>query len=881
MDYDIKFVEQKNSLSVFSIDGVEYCNIKVKTIKELEDELNKTEHLLLNNLKFDSYEDLLSGIKAIEYFSNKNPNLVKDYINRIRLKLESFYSDKNRVNRKNCLKIMASYELDNFEKDGSFNRIANLDSVPETQQILLNSFELNTSISPIDKRQIKNKNYYAEFVGEKFGTAIGDLTYLGIENHMHIWMIGDQKQEIFAGLKISSSTSSMANIIITVINNIHEIITNNMIDKLIDFKKVDELRILQLYSKVCTDAFIAYLKFRLRLITEQRIRVGITSNAWGKSNLALLLSKNDTISINRVNQALRSPYINILTQLFKETLVYESKAQVDYLLNSNHVDISLDYWKFFCMCNKRLREFSFDFSSIKQSVIKREFKLYYKHLVEHDLISKNTIRSDKGMAKNVEQFFTVKKIIAYLTNKYKVQQTADITVSILNDVLEKVYMTRLDGEFKSQQKNTNNSALVEKVYYQIRTFISWVIDNAEEIKTKKPSTTLLYSIEINGSNTKATTNKTEIIPEKVIEEIINKLDNLTPGIYRRLLLILLNNPRRYNEIQKLDRGCIMPYTVNGEQQYDEGGYPQFILTFVEHKKHKNTTIEENGLDYSNYTRDMIVNYIVAREIVEQEKEVKQLEDEINSNRPSDRIIKIQKLFVVKDESTKEGYRYITPKMFSQRINTFIRVNDIRNTDGTLWYFHPRQTRKTSSYISVAHGASLEELQELLFHTNKNTTQKSYTEISEILLADTNSEYLRKEFDERLFTNKEDKKKFSAEELKLLFKQFCFESRKVYYNRKMLGICTSNYEQECPHKIRDSLTTDDFPCSTCADLATSKSCKEGWDRLKKTQEENLKLFKQFIADNKFKENDLDKLPQYRATKTRYLKTLKVISAIDAY
>lgn len=82
------------------------------------------------------------------------------------------------------------------------------------------------------------------------------------------------------------------------------------------------------------------------------------------------------------------------------------------------------------------------------------------------------------------------------------------------------------------------------------------------------------------------------------------------------------------------------------------------------------------------------------------------------------------------------------------------------------------------------------------------------------LAEMNSEFFKKRFD--LLLEDHQLEKFSEEERKVLYIDFCLNSREVEF-----GVCTANFKVDTWNKRGDR-----FACATCAKICTGKKITRG-------------------------------------------------------
>jgi integrase len=875
MEYEIKYVRTQK-FSYYLINNIE-CKFTTKSNKEVLVYIKEMEHLLQNKFLLNSSDGLKSDtFRAIEYFSNAYPQLVRDYFKNIKLKVREILvqsSLKSTVTKQRIFKYIANIPLSNQDFDSSFKQYLTY---------FKNNFKITNDIleEVLDIKSNIEKGYT---INIEFDTPQGKLICLGTKywSKTLTWKLNGFEKEIFS-LEPKTDVNDLGNLIAEKLFLIHNVMTGVTNIELIDFTDIQEVRILDLYSMSNENTVKNYLTEFLNNLKGKGIFIihGRSENGGiTKTNVLQFISTNKDVA--KITYCLqlenrKSYFLKLYTDASRKQMI----KQVEPFINKNQFDISQDKWVYYYIKDKKLRTHAIDFSRLKNVPAKREYKLYMKHLMEVDAKTKNTLRVDKSLDHKIGGYRLVEGILGYLIDYHSIMYTADITGSIVNSLIDDLLYNGIQGWSNIYVKNKHITASTYSKYiYAFRDFYRWIIKNANMIKTKKPSTNHFNNISIDKRMLDELSKDTEVIPNYVLEQFQKSMHFLKPEIYQRMLLIYLNTPRRFDEIRTLAQDGISPLLIDDKPTYDSDGKQLFKMIFIEHKKLRNKTIAEQGLDYSTVTKILPVNSIVARELKKQIKDTEALQDKINKNKSEDDKIKIHEAFVIENDSVKDGYSLIDSKKFLYTIRKFIKENNIRDVDGTLWSFIIKQTRKTSTRKLIDNGINLDGLQDQLGHTSGNMTYNEYVTISKIALADTNTEYYKNEFDKRLQNSSNES--FSESETKALFYKFCLDYRKIYYNRKLLGICNREPGNRCPFQETIAYTKpqDEFPCADCPSLMTGKSCKAGWECIKNQQELDIRVFEEFFQKYNIDQKKANKFQEYKTAKIKYIKASKVIEAID--
>lgn len=838
---------------------------RTKSSKEVLVHLQNMEVMLTNTLRFSSIHELSSDkFNAIEYFSLAYPEMVKNYFKQI---IELLFKDIKtlRINKTPSIFMALS-----FVGNIPVSDCLKIDTSSVIYKVFRKATRLNKSATnKILEDLFCSLSKYTD-IQRCFTTTCGELKYIGVKpgSNQYLWELGGFTQPIF--MEKQKTINESAEEIIRKLTYIHGRITSNIVSELIDFTYLEDIKILTLYAK----AHIEQVRKYIEILIDNNIKNGIQLRKSGAidgfSNIDILitLSKNknrkqiEAHSANKFLGTLRT----IINDLIREYLI----KQTDLFIERNSFNLSDDKWNYYYKRNGRLRKKVFDFSLLENSIAKREFKIYVKTLIGKDAQTKNTLRENKSLGYRLGDYYLLRASLDYFIREQGISCFADITDAMVADYLN-------DLEYNSLKDRVHKSVYtIGSCIDEIKEYAKWLCKNADKLDIKKPKTNVFIAVKFNGRRIAEQNEKeTLIIPEFVIKQIQENLHFLKPEAYKRLLLCLLNSPRRFNEFQQLSSGDIKPKMHNNNQAIDKSGNPIYQMKVIEHKKQSNKDIDNYGLNYNRRKKVFNVNYIIVREVENQIKDNKILENEINLGRDESDKIHITKVFILKDDTMKDGYSLIESGNFINTVNRFFKSCNIVDSNEEPWLFTTRQTRTTGTSILVANGHDLGEIQDQLGHENSATTYKSYIKLSHLQMARENTEYLKSEFDS-LFSK--DSGKFDDYEIIALFNKYCIDYNKIYYNRKLLGICGLAAGQKCPYTDGKNEMVDEIPCADCPTLYVGEPCKPGWEQICNQCKEDVDVLEAFFVDNAIPEEDAFKVKEYKSAYIKYIKAKRVIDAI---
>ncbi len=217
-----------------------------------------------------------------------------------------------------------------------------------------------------------------------------------------------------------------------------------------------------------------------------------------------------------------------------------------------------------------------------------------------------------------------------------------------------------------------------------------------------PKTEIFTGNEYIGVNRKL---KIDFIPDEILEKINKALANEKNPYVRYGIIILQSTGMRIGDMLKLTTDSVKPHLISG-----------YTLTWYDHKNRK----ERQPMPIPNECT------IAVEKLMEHTKELREQCDDsikdyvfINDIKKANAITnRIGEIDVISQ---------ITYKWW---LSSFIKNNDIRDTNGEYYNLTAHQFRRTLATDMLSKGTDLKAIQEVLGHSSPMTTKQSYADIKD-------------------------------------------------------------------------------------------------------------------------------------------------------
>lgn len=843
---DISFIKKMNSRKVFSINGITIDFISIEDEKGVENSLKLVKRILVEKteLRNDSLEISVRDFMIIGYFFyNKRLSYYLDYyIEKLILNLENKRISEIRVlkyifNLRNMTEVQyAIHESTEVLKLGYNTKIKEFikERIYSAEIILIKKLLINNdmkTISKIIKTVTFNTffevcsihckkealNYFTYIIQNSLipnnqilslnrviGTSIG-MNHIQAKNRKNVYVSYENK-ELYAYIEqiiernnnyfsLSEKETRLLEDIKYALEKKLELNSNKL-------SEIEPNRMLNICINLFKDEFLVYLNNMRDSYKRNNIIIS-------RVNLIKSMFLNvDTVKANHIYTYYK---MNNVDDIIEKFIINVFKEQVKEQ-NNIKIDLNKDVWTVRWVIKEEYKTYNYDFSEIKDSFIKIELKKYYKFIIDEEF----KYKSDKSTP------------ISRLTNRsliiYSIKyMQRELNVNSFKDI-RRIHIYRLIKHLKDEYRKNNNEKLSISTIVQcigvLKSILNWLIDNDVINKNKEVFNPFEYVV-FKGVYSK----NTDIIPECVIEKILFYLNELREDV-QRMTLIMLNCGMRFKEVAYLEESCLEESTNDIK-----------VLKYIPYKVLE--ARRRNGLD--DYHR-IAIDQEIYDEINNQINQTKNLREKYNTN----------EIFL--DIGMNDNLRIMSSTTFTYYLQYLINKNNITDELGNIWRITSKQYRKTLAVDMITKGeATIDELANYLAHLTRNTTEKSYAEVRKMKLAEMNSEFFKKRFN--LLLNEQQLEKFSEEERKALYLDFCLNSREVEF-----GVCIANFTVDTCNKRADI-----FACATCSKICTGKKYLGRWNTLYKNQEERVRKLIQLYDANNIKRQEYEGFREYEKEK----------------
>lgn len=535
----------------------------------------------------------------------------------------------------------------------------------------------------------------------------------------------------------------------------------------IPFNKLEKIHHTGTIAKICSDIMPEllerYLRHFARVLTSDR--EVITELKVNK----LIFSKyrTDTFECN---------YNKVVSKIVAEE--YRNQHKI-FIEKNDKINFSYEVWILYFDNKKSINSYKFDFSVVDNSIFRYEIKSYLKNRIIEDPACVQMLKEDFRLL--------VSGINFLINNNKNLKYSADVT---LVDI--KSMFSYFSNEYISKDKKKLSPKTLTVYCGKFRRYYEWLIDNADFINTKRPS--INHFNKIKWSNIENIIRNTDYIPESVVKELLNHIDELNSD-FQVMLLIMLNGGLHFKDVALLRKDCI-----------EEDGFGNFVLKYIPYKIHKKRI--NSGLE--KYHK-IIIHRSVAEEILNQISRTRKLREDSG----------FDEIFIHKNNEVL--MKVYDAKSFNNAVNKVLVKFNVTDENGKLWRFTSKQCRKTLAVDMIMNGAQSNEVANYLAHSQISTTNKYYVEVRKMKLADMNDEFWSREF--KSIVPKDQLEQFTEEERKVLYAEFKLGMREVE-----LGYCMKGFWEEPCSKLSGKIN-----CATCGKICVGIQKLSKWKNLMESQE----------------------------------------------
>lgn len=489
--------------------------------------------------------------------------------------------------------------------------------------------------------------------------------------------------------------------------------------------------------------------------------------------------------------------------------------------NPLQLDVHSDQWVLYAQHGPTLRFNKMDFSIIHSASLRMEVKYYLKQRFSGSIQIKDRFLT------------TVTYGVNFLSSHDKrIHFFSDISECDVKDL--HITLENRNDKPGEKQKAFSNTMKIFNAMQAVTDYLMGSLRD-ENIKSPVPKNNPFRAFVFH--NSKDYIKNTPIIPEYVMNEMDKHMYELCDE-YRLLYQLLSQTGMRTKEAVFLEADCLEQTSYDGI----------FNLRYIPYK----VLAARRRHGQEDHRRIMITGEL-AGEISAQAAKTGALRKEYG----------LPYIFIAKRKNFKASM--INPEYFLIKLDQIAKCCDLRDEDGAPWHFTARQYRKTLAVTLIENGGTIEELAYLLGHLSPSTSAAYYADVRKKKLAEMNTVFFKAKFE--LMLSDKQLSRFSEEERRALYVDFCLESRRVEFGhclKKLTeGGCTS----------RSSLVN----CVNCKNLCTGVRYLPYWRQLYTEQAERLNALLSVYHANGI--SDYETFPEYKQEKALAAGYTDIVRALE--
>lgn len=326
------------------------------------------------------------------------------------------------------------------------------------------------------------------------------------------------------------------------------------------------------------------------------------------------------------------------------------------------------------------RKFHFDFSELNGEEIKDVVKSY----VWGNYATQNmAVSGIRNCFSNFKWFNRYAKKVNITTLRDLTNTQICLFMSYLNTVMSERTGKKLSYTAKRHSLNS-----IKSIIYWCQIHKSKTVPNSE----------IFTGNEYTGANQKL---RIDFIPDEVLMQINNALKTEGNPYLKYGIIILESTGMRIGDLLGLEIDCIQPHLING-----------YTISWFDHKNRK-------------YHKPMPIHF----ECVEAVQKLIEATEYLRSE--CDEQLK-NLLFIHKISTGKKigQIMQISDLTFRNWDKSFIKQNNITDSDGNLYHLTNHQFRRTLGTDMLSKGVNINVIQEVLGHADPATTKRFYADIKD-------------------------------------------------------------------------------------------------------------------------------------------------------
>lgn len=331
------------------------------------------------------------------------------------------------------------------------------------------------------------------------------------------------------------------------------------------------------------------------------------------------------------------------------------------------------------------RNFKFNFSYISSEEIKDVVK---------DYVWQNYRTGNRTIYKLYTADLTLFKHFTSFANRMNINTLKYLTNTDIDN-----FVSYLHTNISETTKKPLSYQSQKKVLDTFKAIIAWCqIHKPQAV----PNREIFTGNEYTGVNSKL---KIDFIPDDVLAQINEALKTETNPYVRYGIIILQSTGMRIGDLLKLRIDCIKPHVISG-----------YTITWFDHKTRK----ERQPMPI----RSECVKAV--EKLIEATKEIREEADDSLKD-----ILFISRYLNGKQYGENNGEIAIpTTRGMKYWFNTFIKRNNILDTNGELYNLTSHQFRRTLGTDMLSKGTNINVIQQVLGHADPSITKRFYADVKD-------------------------------------------------------------------------------------------------------------------------------------------------------
>jgi integrase len=572
------------------------------------------------------------------------------------------------------------------------------------------------------------------------------------------------------------------------------------------------------------DDFVTYILFKAAQFTENRVR--LVQNAFYETVFGIPTSSfgSGKKRAGSASNKIHTLYLDLLWAIIADEIKIQNT--VFPTLNNDAMNLTSNSWTLFWMKGTSLQSGTYDFTEIKSCFFREAFKLYLK---ECRWKQRRSFRSENII-------HLAARSLNFFSDHENIRFPSQVTSAHAQRLL--LHLTLRAKSFKGTRLKRSSIHAHFKILRRMWGYLSF---KSNELPSQ-PKILSNPFLSVSFRNLGQTYENAKFIPDSVCEAIKSNLQSI-PDDFARLFLVQMGTGLSAKDAILIEKGSVF-------FDKDIKGY---LLSYIRYK----TATSKMFKNQDVRSPIAIMNEEALEAIRTQELETVDLRKFADTN-----------FIFIRRHSHSSRINSISDHGYVEAIRRIIRLNNICDSDGSLWHFNSHQCRKTVAVNLITSGAELHTVQMQLGHESIRTTQNFYAEHQRAQIAKFNTKFFKNRFESQI--GQRQLSEFSKEEREILFRDFRLSLRNVE-----LGLCTHHPKDGvCPNR------KDIFQCAKCFLLCTGRKYQPKWEASLDDFTLEVSEYERVLSQYGFSPDEFKTDPEFMGLSNRLDRIARVLKCIKS-